>query len=251
MWNRWNVAKRDPFNCTEQPFVSAATSATMARDEKTVDDRRLPVALLPVRLRPARNRLEARLVHAPARGLQHLASGYGSAVSRRGRRKHRDGETSRRQGVPCRKVFRERSYLHFFQTRPEKLPLARKGTCLLTFTYRILEQGDKGFEALFYSPLGGSRNQWVPSTTVNGRAGTGGTARLEATLFDYPDYRVVINVVGKGAIEVDTIRLYQGNRQVLSEDFESQVLGPGPAPVSPDLAWTRAAGSGWKRARGS
>ncbi|MCX7030678.1 MAG: putative glycoside hydrolase [Spirochaetes bacterium] len=121
----------------------------------------------------------------------------------------------------------ERSYLPCFQTRPEKLPLARKGTYLLTFTYRILEPGDKGFEALFYSPLGGSRNQWVRSTTVNGQAGTRGTARLEATLFDYSDYRVLINVVGKGAIEVDAIRLYQDNRQVLSEDFERQVPGPG------------------------
>jgi hypothetical protein len=121
-----------------------------------------------------------------------------------------------------------RSYLPYFQTRPETLPLARKGAYLLTFTYRILEPGDKGFEALFYSPLGGSRNQWVRSTTVNGPAGTSGTARLEATLFDYPDYRVVLNVVGRGAIEVDTIRLFHGTRQVLAEDFESRVLGPGP-----------------------
>jgi hypothetical protein len=120
-----------------------------------------------------------------------------------------------------------RSYVPYFQTRPETLPLKGKGSYLLTFDYRILEPGEKGFEALFYSPQGGSRNQWVRSTTVTGPAGTSGTARLEATLFDYPDYRVALNVVGKGAIEVDTIRLFQAGREILAEDFERQVPGPG------------------------
>ncbi len=121
----------------------------------------------------------------------------------------------------------ERAYLPYFQSRPEMLPLRPGATYLLTFRYTILEPGDKGFEALFYSPLGGSHNQWVRSTTVNGPAGTTGTARLEGRLFDYSDYRVVLNVVGKGTIEVDTIRLSEGGREVLAEDFERQVPDAG------------------------
>ncbi|MCX7028017.1 MAG: putative glycoside hydrolase [Spirochaetes bacterium] len=120
-----------------------------------------------------------------------------------------------------------RGYRHYFNTRPETLPLNAGATYRLTFSYRIVEEGNKGFEAIFYSPTGGEKNQWLNGIVLKGPVGTTGVAELEATLFDFPDYRIWLNVIGSGTIVVDNIRLTEGGQLVFEEDFESVGLGPG------------------------
>jgi len=120
------------------------------------------------------------------------------------------------------------SYQHYFNTRPEILPLKAKATYRLTFSYRILEEADKGFEVLLYSPTGGDRGQWLNGIVLGGPAGAGGVAEFEATLLDFPDYRIWLNVIGSGAIVVDNIRLMEGSDVVFEEDFERVSPGPGP-----------------------
>jgi len=122
----------------------------------------------------------------------------------------------------------ERSYRNFFHTRPDSLPLKGGESYRLTFSYRIVEAGDKGFEAIFFSPTAGNLGKWLPSAHIDGPAGKIGTAELETRLLDYPDYRAWLNVVGKGAIVVDDVRVSQGGRTVFLEDFESTGAGPGP-----------------------
>jgi hypothetical protein len=134
-----------------------------------------------------------------------------------------DGTASVRGSSDGRK-----SYQHYFNTQPEELPLKAGTTYRLTFSYRIIEEGDRGFEAIFYSPIGGGQNTWVPGITLRGPAGSSGVAQLEARLFDFPDYRVWLNVIGKGTILVDDIRLFEGDRIVFEENFELMGTGPGP-----------------------
>jgi hypothetical protein len=119
-------------------------------------------------------------------------------------------------------------YLHYFNTRPEKLPLRGGATYRLTLSYRIVEAEDKGFEVMFYSPTGGSEGKWLPGSLLRGPVGKAGTVELEAKLFDFPDYQIWLNVVGHGAIVVDDIVVKQGGITVFAEDFERVVPGPGP-----------------------
>jgi hypothetical protein len=121
-----------------------------------------------------------------------------------------------------------KSYRHYFNSRPEVLPLKNGKAYRLTLTYRILEAGDKGFEVMFYSPSGGKAGKWLDGITLGGPAGTSGIAVLERTLYDYPDYRVWLNVIGKGAIVVDDIKLSEGGKTIFEENFEGLSLGPGP-----------------------
>ncbi len=120
-----------------------------------------------------------------------------------------------------------KSYQHYFNTQPDTLPLKAGAMYRLTFSYKIIEEGDRGFEAIFYSPTGGGQNKWVPGITLRGPAGSSGVAQLEATLFDFPDYMIRLNVIGKGAIVVDDIRLAEGERVVFEEHFELMGTGPG------------------------
>jgi hypothetical protein len=121
-----------------------------------------------------------------------------------------------------------KTYQHYFSTRPELLPLKGGVTYRLTLSYRIIDAGDKGFEMMFYSPTGGEAGRWLDGITLRGAEGTRGVAELERTLYDFADYRVWLNVIGRGAIVVDDIRLSEGGRTIFKEDFEGILPGPGP-----------------------
>jgi hypothetical protein len=121
-----------------------------------------------------------------------------------------------------------KGYQHYFNTRPELLPLKGGTSYRLTFSYRIVEPGDKGFEVMFYSPQGGDAGRWLNGIILDGPAGTSGVAELEQKLYNFSDYRVWLNVIGRGSIIVDDIKLTQGGIPIFEEDFEGILPGPGP-----------------------
>lgn len=98
-------------------------------------------------------------------------------------------------------------YSCYLETNPELMPLRGGTTYLVEFSYRVLADADRGFEVLFLSDTAASRDQWLPSLTIEGPPGSSGTASLRGTILDYPDYRVYWNIVGRGSIAVDDIRI--------------------------------------------
>src|SRR5215831_7778757 len=97
----------------------------------------------------------------------------------------------------------------FLQTNPTVLSLAPGQSYRVTFTYRILTAPDNGFRCLFFSSTGASIGDFVPGITINGSAGSSGTATLTTTLHAFSDYEVLWNIIGTGAISIDDIRIEQ------------------------------------------
>ena len=118
-----------------------------------------------------------------------------------------------------------RSYNPYLHTDPSVLKLTAGHTYTVTFRYKILATPDKGFEIVFYSPVGGGEGVWLPSFTIGGVAGESGTAKLTNTLGPYADYRTHWNVVGSGSIAIDDIELTDETtgQLVVKEDFEKTV----------------------------
>jgi hypothetical protein len=54
------------------------------------------------------------------------------------------------------------SWNEYLYSIPERLPLSPLTKYRVTFDYKILETPDRGFETIFYSPIGGSQNDWLP-----------------------------------------------------------------------------------------
>jgi hypothetical protein len=113
-------------------------------------------------------------------------------------------------------------YAPYLRTDPSVLQLIGGHTYRVSFDYRILVANAKGFETLFYSPMGGSEGKWLESKTVYGAASSSGSATLTATLLDYPDYEVRWNIVAIGAIVIDNIVLTDltAGQVVATEDAE-------------------------------
>ncbi len=115
------------------------------------------------------------------------------------------------------------SYNQILFSNPDILPLQPNTTYTVTFKYRILEAPDKGFELLFYSQKGASLNDWVESSIeFKGKKGDQGKITLTATLKKYADYQLLFNIIGQGAIAIDSVSLaMQGSTVPLAEaDFE-------------------------------
>lgn len=115
------------------------------------------------------------------------------------------------------------SYNQILFSNPDILPLQPNTTYTVTFKYRILEAPDKGFELLFFSDKGTSLNDWVESSTeFKGKKGDQGKVTLTATLKKYDDYRLLFNIIGQGAIAIDSISLVmKGSVAPVAEaDFE-------------------------------
>ena len=117
-------------------------------------------------------------------------------------------------------------YTQILHTDPASLRLLRDTTYIVSFRYRILEPSEKGFETLFYSQVGGSKGSWLPSHTFGGAVGDSGVINLKSTLGPYNDYQFVMNIIGKGAIAIDSFILKetQEAKTILSEDFEAPEL---------------------------
>lgn len=115
------------------------------------------------------------------------------------------------------------SYNQIMFTNPDILPLQPNTTYTVTFKYRILETPDRGFELLFFSDKGASLNDWVESSLeFKGKKGDQGKLTLTATLKKYDDYRLLFNIIGQGAIAIDSVSLAKkGSAVPIAEaDFE-------------------------------
>ncbi len=100
------------------------------------------------------------------------------------------------------------SYQSYFRSDHAAVPLTAGRAYRVTFRYKILTQPDRGFEVLFLSPKAAAAGNFLPSRTLNGAAGTTGSAELTNTLGAYDDYSVRWNIVGRGAIAIDDIQLF-------------------------------------------
>ena len=134
------------------------------------------------------------------------------------------------------------SYTPYLRSDPSRLPLRRNQTYRVTFRYKILSTPDRGFEVLFYSPIAGTQNNFLPSQTVFGAAGTTGSVTLTNTLGSFDDYQVRWNVVGNGAIAIDDIQLTNLTTEavVVLEDAEPGTVLLSTFFVSaskPDFVW--------------
>ncbi|WP_422477570.1 hypothetical protein [Pleomorphochaeta sp. DL1XJH-081] len=99
-------------------------------------------------------------------------------------------------------------FLQYYRTDPHLIPLTPRGRYELRFNYKVLETPDEGFEVLFYSETGSSRDDWVEqSMYINEPAGSKGEAVMAFQLKDYSDYRLLMNVINKGKIAVTDIRI--------------------------------------------
>lgn len=112
------------------------------------------------------------------------------------------------------------------------LRLRAGATYTLHFRYRILSAPDKGFEVLFYSPTAGAKNQWLPSQRFTGSAGKEGDLLLKNTLGPFDDYQALWNIIGKGAIAIDSVSLVENDATipVAESDFEPPKLSQGLLP---------------------
>ena len=100
-----------------------------------------------------------------------------------------------------------KQYLQYYLTDNASLPLKAKGTYEISFTYKVLETPDKGFETIFFSNTGASRNDWVEASIfINEPSGSEGRASMQATLKQYDDYQVLMNIINKGSIAVKDIQ---------------------------------------------
>lgn len=116
------------------------------------------------------------------------------------------------------------SYHPYLYTDCTALQLKPGGTYRLTFKYRVLKTPDRGFETIFYSPTAAARDQWLPSCEIAPSAPRSGTAELTVTLYDFNDYEIRWNIIGTGAISIDSIKLEElingKARLVMSVDLE-------------------------------
>jgi hypothetical protein len=66
------------------------------------------------------------------------------------------------------------SYVPYYRTDPSLLRLQPRLHYDLEFDYRIIDEPDQGFETIFYSPLGGAQNNWLPGVVITGPSGSEG-----------------------------------------------------------------------------
>jgi hypothetical protein len=115
------------------------------------------------------------------------------------------------------------SFNPYLRTSSSRLPLTPVGHYKVCFDYRIIEAGADGFEVLFLSPTGASKNQWVLPLRINGHTGESGHSCLEAQLLDFSDYEIRWNVISTGVIAIDNVVItdLQSGRILAEEDFET------------------------------
>jgi uncharacterized protein (TIGR03437 family) len=118
------------------------------------------------------------------------------------------------------------SYTQYLATKPTVIALSPNHPYRVTFRYRILAAPDKGFEVAFYSPTGGAAGSFLPSITITGATGATGTATLTNTLGPYADYYVYWDIIGIGAISIDTIQITDGVTGLVIASENANTLSP-------------------------
>jgi uncharacterized protein (TIGR03437 family) len=120
-------------------------------------------------------------------------------------------------------------YQSFLWTNPTFIPFPPNATYTITFSYRILTAGSRGFQFGFFSGNAQSQGVFLPTSIVNGATGASGTAVLTGNLGSYSDIQVGFKVVSTGAIVVDEIQITNSSGQLFaSENAEGPTLLPGP-----------------------
>ena len=114
----------------------------------------------------------------------------------------------------------EQKYLQYYTTDPKVIKLKPRGVYKLTFSYRVLETPDEGFEVIFYSDSGANRNDWVDqSIFIREPAGVEGEASMIYHLKNYPDYQLLMNIVSKGSIAItDIVITNLGSGTIVAEE---------------------------------
>jgi hypothetical protein len=120
------------------------------------------------------------------------------------------------------------AYTPYLITDSSRLPLTAGGSYKITFKYKIISNAGDGFECVIYSPTAGRKGDWLPSIRIKGSAGDTGEAILINTLGAYTDYQVRWNIVGKGSIIIDDIKIevHSSGALVASETAEDATVNP-------------------------
>jgi len=136
------------------------------------------------------------------------------------------------------------SYVPYYRTDPSLLRLQPRLHYDLEFDYRIIDKPDEGFETIFYSPLGGAQNNWLPGVMITGPSGSEGRAKLHVRTNKFTDYQVRWNVIGSGTIAIRNIRVSESSSgKVVATDSGSHTTqGPSTA-LNISGAWTTEVGS--------
>jgi hypothetical protein len=139
------------------------------------------------------------------------------------------------------------SYVPYYRTDPSLLLLRPKFLYDLEFDYRVIDEPDQGFETIFYSPLGGAQNNWLPGVVITGPSGSEGRARLRVRTNNFTDYQVRWNVIGSGTIAIRNIRLIEssGGKVVATDSGSHTTQGPSTA-LCVSGAWSTEVGSDGK-----
>lgn len=99
-------------------------------------------------------------------------------------------------------------YIDFYKTNPAELSLKPNGRYEVSYNYKVLEATREGFETIFFSQTGANRNDWVEqSIYFNEPAGSTGRASFTATLKQYDDYQLLMNLISNGSIAVSDIQI--------------------------------------------
>ncbi len=133
-----------------------------------------------------------------------------------------DAPSDRISGVYSLKgsYYGDGKHTAFLYTDPEHLPLEIGKTYRVSFNYRILETGSKGFEVSFYSPSAAKAGYNFAALYIGGDKGTEGTAHLNFTPEFFQDYQIKWTIGAAGAIAVDKISIAQTETKTLLVDLD-------------------------------
>jgi hypothetical protein len=139
------------------------------------------------------------------------------------------------------------SYVPYYRTDPSLLQLRPQVLYELEFDYRIIDEPDQGFETIFYSPLGGAQNNWLPGVVITGPSGSEGRAKLRVRTNNFADYQIRWNVIGSGTIAIRNIRVSENSSgKVVATDSGSHTTQGPSAALNISGAWTTEVGSDGK-----
>lgn len=93
------------------------------------------------------------------------------------------------------------------------IPLRANEEYEVSFTYKILERADKGFEVTFYSQKAAEKNDWISNMEFNGERGEKKKVSFKRRLKNYDDYKVSWNIIKRGSFAIDNISI----KEILSE----------------------------------
>ncbi len=138
----------------------------------------------------------------------------------------------------------QEGFSQILKSDPKLIHLIPGATYTVIFKYRILATPDKGFEVLFFSGKGAAKNVWVPSKVFGGKAGDLGEISHTVKLEPFDDYQVLWNIVGKGRIAIDSVRIRQeaASIPVAEWGFEAPGVRSGllPFTLSDEVTYARA-----------